>query len=109
MTSLGFGTSTRGSSRRAETAHRRKSAPPGMIIRPALALGGDRIEGRGGPEIDHDHRLMPLPPVQAVSADAVEDAIGTDLCGILIENRHSGIDVAVHIQRRQAEITLRPW
>ena len=55
-------------------------APPEVLARPR-----DGVEGGGRAQVHDDAR----PPVEVIGADGVGDAIGADLLGVVVEDRHA--------------------
>ena len=54
-----------------------------------LALRGDRVDHGGGTEGHHDHRAAREP---SAGGDSVRDTVGTDLFGVVDQQRHTGPD-----------------
>ena len=76
---------------------------PGKIAPPRYSpLAADRLDRVRGPEVDDDRR----PAVEVVGRDRVGDAVGTDLLGVVVEDRHAGADAGLEHERRKPEVAL---
>ena len=61
---------------------------PGAMTPPRYSpLGRHRVVGGGGAEVDDDDRAAE----EVERGDRVGDAVGTDLAGVLGEDRHAGL------------------
>ncbi len=58
-------------------------------------FGGHDVEGRGRPEVDHD--AGPAQPLER--RHGIHDAVGADLLGHVVENRHSRLDSRLDEER----------
>src|SRR5829696_689623 len=67
-----------------------------------LTLRAHRVDGVGGAEVDDDRG----PTEQVVRTDRIGDAIGADVLGLVVEDRHAGADARLHHHRLVAEVTL---
>ena len=67
-----------------------------------LALGGDRLEGGGGAEVDDDRRAAE----EVEGRHRVGDAVGADLLGVVVEDRQPGAHARLDDQGREPEVAL---
>ena len=67
-----------------------------------LALVRDDVEGGGGAEVDHDGGTA----VQVVGAHRVGDAVGADLPGVVVEDRHAGLDPGAQHHGLDGQVAL---
>ena len=67
-----------------------------------LAVGRHRVVGRGGAEVDHDHRSA----VEVDGGHRVGDPVGADLTRVVGEHRHPGLHAGLDHDRTEAEVAL---
>ena len=66
-----------------------------------LALGGDGVEGRRRPQVDHDAGTA----VEVVGADGVGDAVRSHLLRVVVEDRHARTSPPARGRRRGRRTT----
>ncbi len=67
-----------------------------------LARRRDRVECRARAEVDHDRRAGE----EVEGTDGIGDAIGTDLAGVVVEDRHAGLDAGAEHHRLDVEVAV---
>ena len=70
-----------------------------------FAFLGDQVNGRSRAEVDDDATVM----IFLEGGDAIDDAIGADILGTLVENRHAGFDPRADDQRLEIKKLLRQF
>src|ERR1700722_2318087 len=67
-----------------------------------LAVGGDGVVGDGGAEVDDDAGSAEA----GVRGDGVDEPVGTDLAGVVVADRHGGLDAGPDDEHLVAEVAL---
>src|SRR5216683_1587661 len=68
-----------------------------------FAAPGHVIERRRSAEINHDTSCR----VTVVGGDRIDDTVGADLLGVLVQDRHPGLDPGPHHQGLAMEVAMR--
>ena len=67
-----------------------------------LSVSGDDVEVVARTEVDHDGRTA----VEVEGGDGVGDAVGADLLGVVVENRHAGPDAGLDHHRIDIDVAV---
>src|ERR1700723_3738526 len=65
-----------------------------------LAVGGDGVVGDGGAEVDDDAGSAET----LVRGDGIDEPVGADLAGVVVADRHRGLDAGPDDERLVAEV-----